>query len=414
MKPFWQSLPISINDLPSRQLLLQRIAQSIQYGQSILISGDLRTAKTSLLRYLMAKENQFSLFGSPKNRVIFNYIDCQTLPDNTDYLIFWKTALLPIANDKGISDDNLSTFGKIREFISSHIRKGKIFVLVLDEFDVLLSHPKIGNEKFFLGLLRGVGSLIENFSIIISSHYNSYELTRMIWKDGTFAYGSPPMNIYRDLWLDVLPENDIKMALSYVEPAFSPKEVQYIIDVSGGHPHLVDIAASVLCEQNAKDERGFMTASDTILRMAEPYFFDKWKKWDEDTRKAVAAIAILQSPTILKSQNFFEKDLTSALSTFRFELRHLEYAREIDRDSTTEKYVLRQGAMLWWMADVIIQSIRENSNFSEWLLAHKKPDESGSKKTKETMLKTTEVIGRLLEKGASTLIEAYVKSLVNP
>jgi len=419
-KPFWQSIPISINELPSRNAVIQNLVQRIRLGAHSAVNGDLRSAKTSMLKYLADPRNRVTLFGADGDRIVFNYVDCQTLPPDVDYRIFLQIILSPIIEGNSSESPHsakeyLDKPYLFDEMLKQILPSNTIFVLMLDEFDVLLEHPSLKAQPFLFGWLRGFASWYPEpgFVLIISSHRLLTDMTQRMWMFG--PYGSPPLNIFTEYWLGPLPQSDVYKALSYAEPRFSRRDCKYIFDISGGHPFLVDVAASALWQQTPRNSERYLLASETIYRNSEPYFLDKWQKWDDEVRKAVTAVALIQAPSLLKPRNFFTKEVVIDLADYNPELRLLCHTGEVEKDSGTPGgYKLRQGAMLWWLADKIFRSVRDKEDFESWLVKKERESSLSSAKLKEALTKATGVFGQLLEKGATTLIEAYVKSLFAP
>jgi hypothetical protein len=67
--PFLSGFPININELPSRQHAIRRIADRIKKGISIAIIGEPRIAKTNLLEHLSSPENLDTLYGKEGREV---------------------------------------------------------------------------------------------------------------------------------------------------------------------------------------------------------------------------------------------------------------------------------------------------------------------------------------------------------
>ena len=78
--PFFHGNPVAADQFLDRRRELRRIVGRIlNQGQSTAIVGEPRTGKTSILEYLVAPETQAELYGVDAERLLFAYLDAQTL-----------------------------------------------------------------------------------------------------------------------------------------------------------------------------------------------------------------------------------------------------------------------------------------------------------------------------------------------
>jgi hypothetical protein len=69
---------------------------------------------------------------------------------------------------------------------------------------------------------------------------------------------------------------------------------------------------------------------------------------------------------------------------------------------------VRPSALLWWLADELVRTVRDEPSFEEWL---RKQEWEGllTRSEKRELDKGVRTIGGLLKDGAKTLIEAATK-----
>ena len=95
------------------------------------------------------------------------------------------------------------------------------------------------------------------------------------------------------------------------------------------------------------------------------------------------------------------------------ELRSLKKQGLITEDKTvSDGWRVRPQAFLWWLADEMVRTVRDETPFDEWL----EKQELGfvlTRAEKRWLLKALGVVGDLLKGGASALIEAAVKGMVS-
>ena len=75
-------------------------------------------------------------------------------------------------------------------------------------------------------------------------------------------------------------------------------------------------------------------------------------------------------------------------------------------------FKISQEALLWWLSNELIRTIRDDNNFEEWLLGKKLVGGIFTQKELEHLRQTTKYLTSLLQKGVSTLVEAYVNKLI--
>lgn len=89
--PFFHGNPVFPADFLNRSQPVRRIVgRLLGGGQSSAIVGEPRTGKTSLLTYLSALETQTALYGVAAERMIFSFVDMQTLGSAFTPADFWN------------------------------------------------------------------------------------------------------------------------------------------------------------------------------------------------------------------------------------------------------------------------------------------------------------------------------------
>lgn len=71
---------------------------------------------------------------------------------------------------------------------------------------------------------------------------------------------------------------------------------------------------------------------------------------------------------------------------------------------------MRPGAFLWWLADELVRTVRDEPSFEEWL---RKQEWEGllTRDEKQQLNKGVRAVVELLKDGAKTLIEAAAKGV---
>jgi len=95
--PFFYGNPVPPDQFLDRRRELRRIiSRIINRGQSTAIVGEPHSGKTSLLLYLSAPETRTKLYGESGERLLFSYLDAQTLGGEFSQAQFWEYALHPL------------------------------------------------------------------------------------------------------------------------------------------------------------------------------------------------------------------------------------------------------------------------------------------------------------------------------
>ncbi|MCP4698769.1 MAG: AAA family ATPase, partial [Gammaproteobacteria bacterium] len=233
--PFIHGDPVPKEHFLGRQKESRRVvSRIISQAQSTAVIGEPRSGKTSLLKYLFDPAMRSALYGTEGERLLFSFVDIQNnLSGTFKRAQFWMQALSPLharvkklaprsplriayktCMDKKFSAGALeSLFEKLRE-------SGQCLVLLLDEFDALLSHPALNNAEFFGGL-RSLASRMEALSLVIASRRPLARLNEATQEFN--PTGSPFFNfISSEISLGPLEEKDVLQLLSKAKGRFTP------------------------------------------------------------------------------------------------------------------------------------------------------------------------------------------------
>jgi hypothetical protein len=308
--PFFYGNPVSPDKFIGRKAEVRRIAgRIINGGQSSAITGTFRSGKTSILDYLAAPTE--ALYGNKADRLIFSYWDAKTLSFQCDQTQFWRHVLEPLKKRiTELSDASLSKtyqacqknhFANIEELIAQIGSMNWQFVLMIDEFDVLLERPHLNNTEFFGGL-RQLASRSRGALVLVLA--TNISLTKLHQKTTQFSKsGSPYLNFLDEIVLGPLSDSEIEKLLYQNDTLFSAQDCQFIKDIGGGYPFLLQVAASSLWEsyQNRKEEdltKIKLKIKKECYERTKITLNNIWQSWLPTTRKAFTAVALINSKTL--------------------------------------------------------------------------------------------------------------------
>jgi len=251
------------DSLIGREKDLRFLVSRINTGQSSAIIGPFSQERTAILTYLRNPENARLLYGDKAEKLIFSYVDVSSLKIDCTPAEFWERALKPLHEkiaknaDSAISEvyqecqenrfDNYDLEKLVEQMSSEEWR----LVLMLDRLEEFLYRPGLSTSNFGGGL-RSLASQRTSSSLIliVSGSLTVTEIHRKM-KD-LMGFGSPWFNFLEPglISLYALSESDVDELLRKSVPPFTDKEEarQFVKDVAGGHPYLVQVAAVVLLE----------------------------------------------------------------------------------------------------------------------------------------------------------------------
>jgi len=425
--PFFFGNPVSPNQFLDRHREVGRVAGRIaNQGQSTAIVSEPRSGKTSLLLYLAAPETRDDLYGPDGQRLLFSFVDNQTVSGDCNQSRFWELALRPLYEGVIASDANSpltqdyqtcqeNAFGTftLERLLARMDAEGRRLVLLLDEFDVLLHHVALSCAEFFGGLRSLASRSRGALALVIASRRPLTDLNRDTQQFS--RTGSPYFNFLDEITLGPLPNKAIAELLDRARGRFTADDRHLIEKVAGGHPYLLQVAAAELWDIYAEGEGGsdrrWQQVGQGLYDKAALILEDTWRLWSPAMRKAFTIVALAHIAKILEQRQFYTAPLVRDKRDVGPELRLLEKQGFVTDDQTTPiGWRVRPQALLWWLADELVRTVRDETSFEEWL----RKQEVGfllTRGEKEQLGKAVRAVADLLKGGATTLIEAAAKGV---
>lgn len=314
--------------LMARETELRFIVRRIQSGQSSAVLGPFSQERTSLLSYLRNHANLIHLYGDKANQLIFSYIDVSSLDKNCRVAQFWEEVLKTLSLHKKFVENPQAEFSKayqeckdnnfgnvyIDQLFEEMQKVDLRLVLMLDRFDEL-SHLSSVELPKIVGSLRRVASSSTPSPLvtIVAGKTTLTHFHQTVQRE--IGYGSPWFNFIEPgvVTLGALSDADVDQLLRHSVSPFTDKE-EYrnsVKEWAGGHPYLLQIAASVLLEVYEKNVAN-------AIETARHTFYDRVKN---------LLRGLLQSWSPRTCQAFLAVMQKSEISTFVNELK--EFANEL-------------------------------------------------------------------------------------
>ena len=419
--PFFCGNPVPPDQFLDRRRELRRVAgRIVNQGQSTAIVGEPRSGKTSLLLYLAAPETRDGLYEPDGQRLVFSSIDNQVLGGDCNQARFWELALHPLYESVIAPDLNsllaqayqtcqrnaFGTFTLERLFAQMNV-EGRRLVLLLDEFDVLLHHAVLSCAEFFGGL-RSLASRCRALALVIASRRPLTDLNKDTQQFS--RTGSPYFNFLDEITLGPLPNKAIVELLDRAEGRFTADDRCFIERVTGGHPYLLQAAAAELwdiyAEGKGGSDRRWQQVGQNLYDKAALILENTWRLWSPAMRKAFTIVALADVAKMLEQRQFYTAPLVRDKRDVEPELRLLGKQGFVTEDQTAPTgWRVRPQAFLWWLADELVRTVRDETSFEEWL---QKQDLGFllTRGEKEQLGKAVHAVTGLLKDGAATLIQA--------
>jgi hypothetical protein len=390
----------------------------LEKGQATAIVGQPHTGKTSLLRFVLDKVKRDGIVGGKLDRCWFREVDSHMLGRKFDQSAFWAFVLEPVSVYfdsgeldtlyKSAQENEFGAFTLKRLFAALDRANWRIVVL-LDEFDALLSHPILNSAEFY-GSLRSLTSRFSSLALIIATRRSLNQLN--VQTQEINPHSSPYFNIFTELRLGPLPKRDVAYLLAYAQTQFDSNDRQFVMLASGRHPYLLQLAADILWEVDQEGKQGverYRLAGEELRTQSERHFADTWRSWSNAERKVIMAVALAQMALLVEDHYFEWSNLIEDINDYTPELRNLEKSGTIVKVRKGDRQI-KQRALLWWLADEVKRMVRDEATFEDWL-EEQEFEGIFTQKEKRSLGQIASELAGLLGQGASTLIEAFAKGV---
>ncbi len=256
----------------------------MQEAKSIAIMGERKIGNSSLLYYITHPDVRKHYLARSEN-YIFSFVEC---PERANFSLeefffsVYQNIDKPYNNTQGITP----TYDGFRKLLSGFDRMGKCFVMVIDGIDNLARNESF--DMYFFDLLRFVD---QNYNIvqIVSTHSNLKTLL------AAKEYPEKPYSgMFELISLGHFTTTEVKDVISrsvkFGGPSFE-QHIQFIIDLAGYHPYLLQLACGMLFEALVNNPTVPLNAEglqQKFMNDVRPLFQFYWDSMDIDERSIIA------------------------------------------------------------------------------------------------------------------------------
>jgi hypothetical protein len=287
-----------------RERETKQILSLLGNGQSVSLVGQRRIGKTSLLFHLTDRDI-FAPAGLNPNEHLFVYIDCGGF-SNLDQSALNRVFLEEI--DDALLERNSAdrleilnnrqpiTYRLFERTLRGLTRRGWKPIILLDEFERLSHNPHLDPDFF-----SGLRALAAKYPIAYVTA-SKQPLLALTYADAS-TLSSPFFNIFANVRLGLFSEPEARQLLfkltSNGNVVFSPITMEYILDLAGPHPLLLQIAAYHAVErQQIKaaplSDEDFPELRGQFITSVTEHFDYYWRNLSDEEQRVLAALPAAQ------------------------------------------------------------------------------------------------------------------------
>ncbi|OQW87570.1 MAG: hypothetical protein BWK78_08980 [Thiotrichaceae bacterium IS1] len=244
-----------------RKTEIDRLKGLILTGQSSTVTGVFEPERTAILGYLSDPSHSQTLYGEYAAKWVFSSMDIATLGENSSPADFWQLALRPLKDKfqqnpillnlyESCSQNQFDEYC-LDKLIVQLKQEGWRLVLMLDRFDELLRSPNFKENGKFFATLRKLASSRSPSSLCLIISWG-ISLQEFHEKTRNLSKGSPYFNFMGEVVLGALSDAEIDNLLN--KDFFEP-ERQFLKEVTGRHPYLLQLAVSALQAAKGRNEK---------------------------------------------------------------------------------------------------------------------------------------------------------------
>ncbi len=298
-------------------------------------------------------------------------------------------------------------------------RQQQRVILLLDEFDTLLCHPKFNNTQFF-GALRSFATRTDALAVITASRLSVAQMNRKSQEIN--PYGSPFFNNSIEVRLLPLARDDAQQLIATTLQragntiAFSPDDYAFLFSLAGQQPFLLQVAGASLYDAIADGKTGdarYADATESFHTRASAHFDDLWHHHlAPNEQRALLLLALAQYRGYADKRAFDLRDI-GKLDWYAPDLRHLRDLGIVESDAApgavrwqNENWRIAAGGIVPWLMDNVVSGTRDAKDFGAWL----RDKEFQGLFTREEAAKLKEIASKIPKGVASATVE-FIKSL---
>lgn len=369
-------------------------------GGALGIYGDRGMGKSFMLKYIANPPSNWR--ESCFQNHIFVLLNCQDIIIYQRINYFWlevTTQLNRKIEDSPINDKCQALLGReneeaalnhndFHEVLDIAAEARQRIVLVLDDFDCMIrTDPEsLENTRTFLQGLRSITTRDSNkANILTATRYSLEELCKPL----SSPYYSAFDNGFMKYRLRCFNSQELLQFLKRVDQTkqlpFTPAEMQYVADLTGSHPKLVQIAAAEVFDQRIEcgaPLSNFTPVGERFKSLARPILESLWYGASEIERVLLILMVLQKFQGKVSKTEYNLSDLTILFEQRERELVELTERGLLNRaQANPPVWVIFSPIFEWWILKEIESSDPEQliDRRKVWgnLITQKRADQLG-------------------------------------
>ena len=381
--PFIYGRPVRSSEFLDRENELRTIFNRLRNGESTAVVGEPHIGKTSLLLQLADEATQRAYLGDDARCLVVSSLDLHPIGSEYSPAAFWEEALEPLREHPG----HQTTAQWLRQAAGANYARQSLdrlfrnlaaqerrLVLLLDEFERLLSHPNFQDPAFF-ALLRSLATRTGGLALVTASRLSVAEMNER--GRGLLDTGSAFFNNVIEVRLHPFDDPAVGTLLERAGDALSSDDRRFIRRVAGRHPFLLQAMAATMVECAGEDRQA--CAAERFYERISFHFDDLWHGLDDRTRTTAVILSLVELGGRALGKDFAFGEIEN-VDVFGPELRKLAERGlatqvgkgwQFDTDHLLlwrgERWTVGTQALAWWVRDVAIAQARRVPAYDEWL-----------------------------------------------
>lgn len=426
--------PVRSDEFLGRESELLTIFNRLSSIQSTAIVGEPHIGKTSLLLQISDSNVQKRFLSDTAKKFVTVFTDLQPISVEYTPFDFWNDALEPLREKPGHSSIAIKlNHAKEEKYKNTALRRlfehiaerNQVLVLLLDEFDRLLSHPNFKDSSFFAGM-RSLSTITGGLVIITSSRLSVAEMNikghELL---GGNVETSPFFNSFIEIKLRPFSPETANQLLQRVPNVFTPQEILFIRRVAGCHPFLLQAMAATLYETPKSITERQVQAAEVFYQRISSHFDTLWQTMEDKVRTTSVILSLIELGGRSTGKSFSIEEIEN-VSAFDTELRKLEILGLAEKVKDGRSIDFRHGLMwrgepwticaqvfTWWVRDEVISKGHELKEPDEWL-ADKKYRLLLTEGQWNELVKLVKSAPEYLTKGVGSLAKSIIQELIRP
>ncbi len=362
--PFIYGRPVQPEQHVNRNIELKTVFNRLRTQQCTAITGIPHIGKTSLLLAVGDAAAQKRHLGDGAGNFLFRSMNLHEIEEDYASGNFWKEALQierETVNHTDIIDCLRECAGNkydrfsVRRLFKTLAEKKLTLVLLLDEFDRLLSHSEFKNSPGFFGNLRSLATTSGSLALVTASRLSVEDMNQ--WGKNLIAQGSPFFNHFIEVRLKPFEPTAVKEFFEPHKNKFPERETEMLRYLAGSHPFLLQAAAGTWLDARKDPD----IAASLFYERVSAHFAVLWDMLDNKMRTMAIMLCLAEL-----SEESLDCNQVNKIGNIPFLLRILAdwgLTEEIDKEDRQrdisysleykgESWIISSRAFTCWLRNV--------------------------------------------------------------